>query len=80
MVGGCASFADTLARAQGASAKVDGSFVATILETASVGAIYLGWISITEGIVSCALIFSCSGLTFYEPEDEWEEDIYYPPR
>ncbi|KIM78704.1 hypothetical protein PILCRDRAFT_582570 [Piloderma croceum F 1598] len=32
----------------GANAKVDGSFVATILETASVGVLYLAWRSITE--------------------------------
>ncbi|KAH8089875.1 chitin synthase III catalytic subunit [Cristinia sonorae] len=32
----------------GSSQKVDGSFVATLLETASVGALYLGWRSITE--------------------------------
>ncbi|EJD02533.1 uncharacterized protein FOMMEDRAFT_141532 [Fomitiporia mediterranea MF3/22] len=30
------------------SAKIDGSFIATILETAAVGAIFLGWKSITE--------------------------------
>lgn len=29
--------------------KVDGSFIATILETASVVVLYYGWISITEG-------------------------------
>ena len=34
---------------RGADAKVDGSFVATILETASVGVLYLAWRSITEG-------------------------------
>ncbi|GBE89332.1 hypothetical protein SCP_1503400 [Sparassis crispa] len=33
---------------KGTSAKIDGSFVATILETAAVGVIYLGWRSITE--------------------------------
>ncbi|TCD61137.1 hypothetical protein EIP91_009002 [Steccherinum ochraceum] len=31
-----------------ASPKVDGSFIATILETAAVGVLYLGWRSITE--------------------------------
>ena len=36
-------------RRQGTSAKVDGSFVATILETAAVGVLYLAWRSITEG-------------------------------
>ncbi|KAH8116730.1 chitin synthase III catalytic subunit [Phellopilus nigrolimitatus] len=33
---------------RGSSAKVDGSFIATILETAAVGSLYLGWRSITE--------------------------------
>ncbi|KAI0058581.1 hypothetical protein BV25DRAFT_1830036 [Artomyces pyxidatus] len=32
----------------GSSAKVDGSFVATLLETAAVGVLYLAWKSITE--------------------------------
>lgn len=34
----------------GANARVDGSFVATILETAAVGFLFLGWKSITEGV------------------------------
>jgi hypothetical protein len=34
---------------QGSKGKVDGSFLATILETASVGVLYLAWKSITEG-------------------------------
>ncbi|TDL21932.1 hypothetical protein BD410DRAFT_274438 [Rickenella mellea] len=33
---------------KGTKASVDGSFIATILETAAVGALYLGWRSITE--------------------------------
>ncbi|KAJ7173464.1 chitin synthase III catalytic subunit-domain-containing protein [Mycena filopes] len=33
---------------KGSSSKVDGSFVATFLETASVGVLYLAWKSITE--------------------------------
>ncbi|ETW75644.1 hypothetical protein HETIRDRAFT_446634 [Heterobasidion irregulare TC 32-1] len=33
---------------QGTSAKVDGSFVATVLETAAVGVLYLAWKNITE--------------------------------
>jgi Chitin synthase export chaperone len=71
-------YVDTLARGQGASAKVDGSFVATILETAAVGVIYLGWRSITEGNVTYIFIHICSVLTFTKPEDEWEEDINSP--
>ena len=34
---------------KGTDAKVDGSFIATILETASVAVLYLAWRSITEG-------------------------------
>ncbi|KAJ4476463.1 chitin synthase III catalytic subunit-domain-containing protein [Lentinula edodes] len=34
---------------EGSTSKVDGSFVATILETAAVGVLYLAWRSITEG-------------------------------
>ena len=34
---------------QNTNAKIDGSFIATILETASVGALYFAWRSITEG-------------------------------
>ncbi|EDR08112.1 uncharacterized protein LACBIDRAFT_250182, partial [Laccaria bicolor S238N-H82] len=34
---------------KGSSAKVDGSFIATLLETAAVGVLYLAWRSITEG-------------------------------
>ncbi|THH26624.1 hypothetical protein EUX98_g7563 [Antrodiella citrinella] len=33
---------------KGTAQKIDGSFVATILETAAVGVLYLGWRSITE--------------------------------
>ncbi|KAM6492795.1 Chitin synthase III catalytic subunit [Amanita muscaria] len=34
---------------KGSSTKIDGSFVATLLETAAVGVLYLAWNSITEG-------------------------------
>ncbi|KAF9478912.1 hypothetical protein BDN70DRAFT_859249 [Pholiota conissans] len=34
---------------KGSNSKIDGSFVATLLETASVGVLYLAWKSITEG-------------------------------
>ena len=34
---------------KGTKAKIDGSFIATILETASVAVLYLAWRSITEG-------------------------------
>lgn len=52
-VGGCLSTTTHLTPFQvickGANAKVDGSFVATVLETASVAVLYLAWRSITEG-------------------------------
>ncbi|KIK65232.1 hypothetical protein GYMLUDRAFT_159949 [Collybiopsis luxurians FD-317 M1] len=35
---------------EGSSSKVDGSFIATVLETAAVGVLYLAWRSITEGM------------------------------
>ncbi|THH15006.1 hypothetical protein EW146_g5407 [Bondarzewia mesenterica] len=35
---------------KGTSAKIDGSFVATVLETAAVSVLYLAWKSITEGM------------------------------
>lgn len=34
----------------GSGSKVDGSFIATIFETATVGLVFLGWKSITEGV------------------------------
>jgi hypothetical protein len=37
---------------RGTNAKIDGSFIATLLETAAVGVIYLAWRSITEGAQS----------------------------
>ncbi|PPR00192.1 hypothetical protein CVT26_009044 [Gymnopilus dilepis] len=35
---------------KGSNSKVDGSFIATILESAAVGVLYLAWKSITEGL------------------------------
>ena len=40
---------DILRCLQGSNSKIDGSFVATLLETAAVGVLYLAWKSITEG-------------------------------
>ena len=45
----CNSFRPSQVICKGANAKVDGSFVATILETAAVIVLYLAWRSITEG-------------------------------
>lgn len=45
---------------RGSDAKVDGSFVATVLETASVAVLYLAWRSITEGEWSLGLGSSVS--------------------
>lgn len=43
---------------QGSNSKIDGSFVATVLESAAVGVLYLAWKSITEG-ESCYCFISC---------------------
>ncbi|KAG1727526.1 chitin synthase III catalytic subunit-domain-containing protein [Suillus lakei] len=43
---------------RGSSSKVDGSFIATILETACVVALYFAWRGITEGNVICPLHFN----------------------
>jgi len=45
---------------QGSSMKVDGSFIATILETACVVTLYFAWRGITEGNVICPLFRRCS--------------------
>ena len=73
-------FADV--RVKGSNAKVDGSFVATILETASVGMLYLAWKSITEGesIVFLLIPVSVLGIThvfFPLPTESWEDEVYY---
>jgi len=43
---------------QSSNQKVDGSFIATVLETASVGVLYLAWRSITEGVYSRFMILN----------------------
>jgi Chitin synthase export chaperone len=61
----------------GTNAKIDGSFLATVLETASVIVLYLAWKGITEGLsISrqvCELM--CSSRTF--PAEYWGEDVYF---
>lgn len=57
---------------QNTHAKIDGSFIATILETAAVGLIYLGWRSITEG--TCSKFTSMYGDVDVFP-DTWDD--YY---
>ena len=44
---------------KGTAAKIDGSFIATVFETASVVVLYLAWRSITEG-EQC--VWPCSSL------------------
>ena len=39
--------------------KVDGSFIATLLETAAVAFLYLGWRGITEGAWITVLCLLC---------------------
>lgn len=67
---------------QGASQKVDGSFIATLLETASVGVLYLAWRSITEGALTIDfhLLFR-AGYNRINADplgvESWDEDAYY---
>lgn len=60
---------------KGANRKIDGSFVATILETAAVGVLYLGWRSITES--TSYLNISCSELDWVSFLGAWEDDSYF---
>lgn len=57
--------------------KVDGSFIATLLETAAVVCIYFGWRGITEGAwITAMSCVSFASLTMHDTED-WDVD-YYP--
>jgi hypothetical protein len=62
----------------GANAKVDGSFIATALETATVIMLYLAWQGITEG--SCFSRLVC-GLMYSSIDasraDDWNDDAYF---
>ena len=50
---------------KGANRKIDGSFVATILETASVGVLYLAWRSITESTSGVNMTLFPSLMVFF---------------
>lgn len=56
--------------------KVDGSFIATLLETAAVVSIYFGWRGITEGACTVNVSYISISLTMRNSED-WDVD-YYP--
>lgn len=56
--------------------RLDGSFVATILETAAVGVLYLAWRSITEG--GCLPILNESFVADHLIQTEDWDDTYYP--
>lgn len=60
----------------GTNAKIDGSFLATALETATVIVLYLAWQGITEGLSISRRVYGlmCSSL----PADYWGEDVYFP--
>ena len=64
---------------QGTSHKIDGSFVATVLETATVGALFLAWRSITEGDI--LLLYSClhsDRMLFTTADFDTRDMEYYP--
>jgi hypothetical protein len=54
----------TASNQQGSNQRVDGSFIATILETATVVVIYLAWRSITEG-GCCFWCYLCFGASWH---------------
>jgi hypothetical protein len=70
----------------GANAKIDGSFLATVLETASVIVLYLAWQGITEGssifrrfckpICSSTVRCQTTGTMMYT-SNEWRRLFYY---
>jgi hypothetical protein len=70
----------------GANAKIDGSFFATALETASVLVLYLAWQGITEGssisrrvgklICSSTVRWQTTGARMYT-SNEWRGLFYY---
>ncbi|KAH9159637.1 chitin synthase III catalytic subunit [Lactarius sanguifluus] len=49
----------------GTNAKIDGSFIATVLDTATVVVLYLAWRSITEGMIP-------------SPPYYWVDEAYFP--
>jgi hypothetical protein len=53
---------------QGSASKVDGSFIATLLETICVWLLYMAWKSITEGMLLASLI----SLVNHTPLDAWD--------
>jgi hypothetical protein len=61
---------------KGANRKIDGSFVATILETAAIGVLYLGWRSITESM-SYVNIYLVPSLIHVPFLGAWEDDSYF---
>ena len=70
----------------GTNAKIDGSFIATALETASVIVLYLAWQGITEGssisrpvcnlICSSRIRWQTTGTRMYT-SNEWRRLFYY---
>jgi len=59
----------------GTNAKIDASFLATALETASVIVLYLAWQGITEGSSNSRRV--CDLLINGPLPDYWEEDVYF---
>jgi hypothetical protein len=58
---------------KGSNRKVDGSFIATLLETASVWVLYLAWRSITEDA------WEDEQQQLHQLEQEPEQAYYYQP-
>ena len=61
---------------KGTNAKIDGSFIATVLDTATVFVIYLAWRSITEGMPHFPPC--CLPPPLNRAPDFWVDEAYYP--
>ncbi|KAH7881888.1 chitin synthase III catalytic subunit [Phlebopus sp. FC_14] len=60
------------------SMKVDGSFIATILETAAVVVLYFAWRGITEGEAFNKKLADCVCVDSSLFAEDWDNDMYYP--
>jgi Chitin synthase export chaperone len=60
-----------------AQQKVDGSFIATILETVSVVLLIVTWSSVTEGSSGSSFLFKCAPNRLEPCTESWGEEGYY---
>lgn len=53
---------------------MDGSFIATLLETAAVVVLYIAWRSITEGTSLVAVYVLAM---FMDLAEDWDNEVFY---